>query len=386
MSMAQNTCTSTMNGNATSPSTWSCVPAGFVPLPGDDVIVNHDVVLDNDWAYSSGSLLINTGASLTGDIPGRVVWVDGGTFTNHGTFNVARVGTNSGVIINNGTMDVTSYYNASVNATNNGIIVNADSVWNNGVLYSSGSASITTNNFWNSNSMANDGVMVVNNFLNTGEMTSTNDVTAGFFASSGDYTNTGIMYVSGHMANWEIFDNGGTGYIHVDGDFWNGDSVSNIAHFTNDGFLRVMNDWYNTDTIIGVGVMCVGNVSINGDYLGGTQDFCDQTGGGVDINTGTIAGTVSFCTGNCFLSIDEQLELVDMVVAPNPANDQFTITAKKHMTDVVILDAMGREVSLEVDLTGNGAVINRSGVESGVYFIRVGFSDGTVATGSVVFN
>lgn len=40
--------------------------------------------------------------------------------------------------------------------------------------------------------------------------------------------------------------------------------------------------------------------------MNGTLDFCDNMGGVMDLNTGTIAGTIAFCSSGCFVGAAEQ--------------------------------------------------------------------------------
>lgn len=381
---AQNTCTSVANGNATSPATWSCVPAGFIPLPGDDVIINHDVILDNDWAYSSGSVLINSSGTLTGDSPARGVWIDGGTFTNDGLFEVANLGTNSGVIVNNGTMDIDlRYYNAAPNMTNNGSIINADSLWNNGTLTSPGS--IDCEQLWNSGTMYAYATTDAINILNTGAMENTANMNCNYFGSSGVFTNSGNIEVANDMANWEMFTNTSAGYINVGGDFWNADSATNLAYFTHDGFIRVSNDWYNSDTIIGSGTICVANSSYNGDYLGGTIDFCDQTGGSVDFNTGTIAAGVTFCTTTCNVGINDLDNKLELILSPNPATNATYLITELPVQSIEVADASGRLVRAEIRNEQERIAIYKGSLEPGIYYISIRFTTGQLGVSRVVF-
>ncbi len=88
--------------------TWDCF---CIPLPGASVTVAHDVVLNTDWATSSGSITINNGASLLQDIAGRDIQVSGGFITNNGTFDLRYLYLTSGTVTNNGDLTVASLAN-----------------------------------------------------------------------------------------------------------------------------------------------------------------------------------------------------------------------------------------------------------------------------------
>jgi hypothetical protein len=59
---SQQTITSTQNGNASNPLTWDCL---CFPTADDDVIINHDVIMDVNWLVNAGgSITVNSGASF----------------------------------------------------------------------------------------------------------------------------------------------------------------------------------------------------------------------------------------------------------------------------------------------------------------------------------
>ena len=102
------TYTSAGNGNWTNPMTWT--PLG-VPLPGANVTINHDVILDTDFLYTSGSITIGNSGSLTENVVDRNFAIDGGTFTNGGVFTISNFAILSGSATNSGTISPTRFQN-----------------------------------------------------------------------------------------------------------------------------------------------------------------------------------------------------------------------------------------------------------------------------------
>ena len=114
ISLNATTYTSTQNGNWMSFTTWS--PMG-VPLPGDDVIINHNVSLDTSFAYTTGSITVNSGGSLIQNNPTRDIWLNGtnAAFTNHGTTTVRYFLLSSGAFTNTGFLTFNAAANWTVN-------------------------------------------------------------------------------------------------------------------------------------------------------------------------------------------------------------------------------------------------------------------------------
>lgn len=105
----------------------------------------------------------------------------------------------------------------------------------------------------------------------------------------------------------------------------NSDSSANPTVFKNNGTVNVVNDWMNTDTIKGTGKFCIGHNSSNKGVMIGTFDFCDQTGGDVDLNLGTIVPTITSCVNSCSVDIVESNNDLLINISPNPSNGIFNI-------------------------------------------------------------
>ncbi len=326
------TVTSVANGNWTSPATWGGVP----PVPGNTVIINHTVTLDMDWGYSSGSITINASGALNGNSPMRGMAIAGGTLTVNGTFNVARTALYSGTATNGGTFISDSLYLSTSLTNNTGATINAAQF----LIYTGG-------NFTNNGSTASS------NFLNMASITSSGTISSNDFLNSKSFTNSS------------------TGVITVWHDFSNSDSLATPAVFTNNGSVIVNNDWANflitSATVNGSGKFCVAGNSFNSGTMSGTFDFCDQTGGNVDLNTGTIAGTITQCLFTCSAGIAEAHEK-EIGLFPNPATTILHIDAGELKDfSVNIFDAMGNLVGIYQ----NAREINLSAFSEGLHFVNV---------------
>lgn len=192
---AQAVRTSIAAGLATNPFTWDCT---CFPLPGDSIIINHAVILNNDFGYTSGAIIINASGSLTGDIPMRAFATYGtGRFENHGTFNVARV------VLFGGSAHNTNNFNADSLLTN---------VVNEGGFTNTGNMQISTSflNTGDLNVSASGLLVVQDNFLHgdTSVAASVHFVCDGTMRVNQDWGNadsisgSGQICIYGTSANW----------------------------------------------------------------------------------------------------------------------------------------------------------------------------------------
>src|SRR5690606_10691366 len=149
---AQNTRTTTADGLASNPFIWDCF---CIPLPGDSIIINHNVTLNYDYAVTN-ALVINPGGKLVGDNPGRGFLLTG-YFENKGYYNVSRTAFSSGRAINSGTFVSDSLYTGlAVNGfTNSGYMEINTSFWNTGIFYNTVPTSqlVVRDNFYNGDSL-----------------------------------------------------------------------------------------------------------------------------------------------------------------------------------------------------------------------------------------
>ncbi len=235
---SQNTRTSVADGLGTNPLVWDCI---CLPLPNDSIIINHDIILNVDFGFTDGAVVINPGGSLIGDNVNRNFAFSGNAnFINNGVFDVARVGFFGGKAYNGGTFGADSFYTAITTApgwVSNGDMTIDYSYWNTGTFVLGPSAEL----------------IVGDNFYN------------------GDSLISGVNAV--------LVNNGG---IRVNGDFANSDTMRGA------GQVCIYGNSANLGVITGTLDMC--------DNTGGNA---------VDYNLGTISGTVTVCTSTCNIGINE---------------------------------------------------------------------------------
>lgn len=372
--------TSIANGNATSPFTWDCT---CIPLPGDNVIINTNVTLDNDWGYTTGSLTVNAGKSLTGNINTRVLAVGGGAFTNNGTTTIALVYHNGGTFINNGTLNVTESFanGGTVTTINNHTMTITDSLYvvatltNNHTITSFGTAntgtinnigSFTTGDLWNSGTVNNTGLP---------GMHMMNDV-----YSSGTINNSTHIEVMNDFFNSENVTN--NDYIVVGNDLYTGDSVQLTANFTNNGLVSVGAGMYSNQTITGNGDFCVAVYTANSGTITGTLDICDLTGGAFDLNVGTVAGTVTFCSSSCAVGVEEEVKQ-EVKVYPNPFENRLIVNVEGYENAKFSLQNILGQKLISQNITGKSE-ISVMDLEGGVYFYTVMIENKIISSGKLL--
>lgn len=325
--------TSISNGNWSNPSTWGGIP----PTPGSNVIINHTVTLDMDYGYSTGSITINNSGVLVGNSSMRALALYGGTLTITGDLNIPRVALFSGTITNGGMIQSDSLFvQASLNNSSGTIQATQFMISTGGVF-------------------TNTGIVFSSNFLNVQTVSNSGHINSNDFMNSKQFTNEA------------------SGVINVNSNFLNSDSLANPAVFQNDGSINVVNDWMNTDTIKGSGKFCIGHNSTNKGVMIGTFDFCDQTGGDVDLNLGTIAPSVTTCVNTCSVSINEKRNDVLINISPNPSNGIFNIDFFDNSYEnisIFVFNSMG-DLILRDNIGGQKSTIDLSKYSKGVYFVKI---------------
>lgn len=373
--------TSVGNGNATNPLIWDCL---CLPLPGDNVIINSNVTLDLDWGYNSGSMTINAGKSLTGNNANRILAVGGGSFTNNGTVSIAFVYHNGGTFVNNATLNVTESFanGGTVTTVNNHTMTVTDSLYivstltNNHTLSAFGTAvsgtfnnngGFTTGDLWNSGTVNNIGLPGLHMM---------NDV-----YSSGTINNSTHIEVMNDFWNSENVVN--SDYIVVGNDLYTGDSVQLTATFTNNGLVSVAAGFYSNQTVNGSGDFCVAGTTANSGTISGTLDICDLTGGGFDLNVGTIAGTVTHCASSCAVGVQEEKEKQEVKVYPNPFENRLVVNVEGYENAKFSLQNLLGQKLYSQNITGK-TEISVTDFESGVYFYTVTVENKVVSSGKLL--
>lgn len=92
-----------------------------------------------------------------------------------------------------------------------------------------------------------------------------------------------------------------------------------------------------------------------------------------DFEISTPGGSV-----NCeaLVRVDEHGAASDMLLFPNPGNDQFTLSLDPSPHSIELLDALGRVVASHASLAGNTTITTEL-LPSGPYLLRIESTDGT---------
>jgi hypothetical protein len=378
------------DGNASNPFTWDCT---CIPLPTMDITIAHDVVLDNDWAQNGGSLTINSGASLIGNTADRGLAVTAGTFTNNGTTSIPLVATTGGTIVNNSnfTIDVALYN--STDFTNNGSLLSLDSLWNDltGDFDNTSGSVMQAGQFYNTAAFVNSGQVTSDSIGNT--LTFTNNGTINTFVlgtTGGPFTNNAIINVTNNFGNAGNADNAAGSLLEIGNDFINGDTILGGADFNNDGVVGVAMDYYNYQNITGSGIFCVQGYSLNTGSMTGTFDFCDNTNGPIDLNIGTIGGSITYCSSPCAVGVEEANVVENITVYPNPFTDHAIIEVEmtnynqRKNIQLNVYDLSGRVVYSKTGLTNNRFIVPGNELSSGMYSFELLLENTQLGRGKLI--
>lgn len=344
---AQQTITSIQNGAASNPLTWDCF---CFPTTDDNIVVNHAVSMDLDWAITaSGSITVNAGGSLLqSGLHGLLVDGIGSEYINLGNSAFNQIAFINGASAqNDGHFSITEglYVGPGSTFDNAGFLDGLDSLMTEGTFSSTGT--IYTGNLLNTGTMNSSGPIGADSVGNTG----TYSFTAGYlycnaFGNSGTYTmsGTGFIETTQSWYNSGDFNVGNNNEIISHADFFNGDTIDGTANLQNNGSIEVWNDFYNSHSLTGSGNYCIANETYNIGTMNGTFDFCDNTGGSIDFNTGSIAGGITFCQPGCSVGLTE-FGTVNVQVYPNPSEGVFTVNGVADNTEVVVYSLAGQRVS-----------------------------------------
>lgn len=373
--------TSVANGNASSPFTWDCT---CIPIPGDDIIINTNVTLDVDWGYTSGSLTINSGKTFIGNSSSRILAVGGGSFTNNGTVDIAYIYHSGGAFTNNGNLTVSQSFanNTGVTTTNNNQFIVSDTLYINATLHNDHTVSAYATA--NAGTFHNNGGFTTGDLLNTGTI-----MNSGFpgmvinndLYSSGTITNGTYIHVLRDLWNSETFTN--NDYIVIDRTLYTGDSVQFTATFTNNGLISIAQDMYSNQTVTGTGDFCIAGTTANSGSITGTLDICDLSGGSIDLNVGTVAGTVTFCSSSCAVGVDEKEEVASVSVYPNPFTNKLKLKVEGFDNAQFVLQNLLGQKLIDKTIHSN-TEISVIDLENGLYFYSFIVNEKVVSSGKLL--
>ena len=367
---SQQTITSAHNGNASNPLTWDCF---CFPSTDDHIIINHQVAMDVDWLVNGGgSITVNSSGSLIQNGT-HVLGIDGGgsELTVSGVFTMQNVSVTNGADIHtnaSGTINVIQamYVGNTCAYNNQGTTAQVDSLLTEGTFTNTGT--LIVGNLLNTGTFTNNGGILSDSLGNTGTFNISDNLayvysnafgtsgTAGF--SQGLYHTAGNFYNTGDLTT-------GTGFtIEVLGDFLSGDTLGGTATFAHDGLLSVAGDIYFADDVSGSGDICVNGDSYNAATIVGTLDFCDATGGDFDLNIGTIAGTVTYCSPGCSVGLTENFQ--SWSVYPNPATSEVKLLGIDGVEQMLVYGVTGDLIG---ELKVNYGSMDVTSLTPGTYFM-----------------
>lgn len=367
--LSQQTITSVQNGNASNPLTWSCT---CFPTTNDNIIINHAIVMDVDWAVTaSGSITVNSGGSLLqSGLRSLLVEGAGSEYLNYGNsaFNdIAYTNGASGTNTGNFSITRALYFAPGTTYTNSGSLTGMDSLMTEGTFSTTGTC--FAGNILNTGTFTNGGHLAGDSVGNTGSFTSN----GGFmyfnaFGNTGTFvmSGSGFMDVTQNWFNAGDFTLGAGLQIYAHSNFYNGDTLAGSASLHNNGIIEVGNDFYNGYNMDGSGSFCVANYSYNAGPITGTLDFCDNTGMDFDLNFGTIAGTVTFCQSGCFVGI-EDVESIQISIYPNPSEGVFNLSNSESFSKISVHSLAGQIIEESI-LVGNS--FDLSHLNSGIYLLK----------------
>lgn len=310
--MFTQTKTTVADGNFFALTTWDCF---CLPVNGDTLVINHKVTMNTGIAYTSGKITISGPGELTDGGVDKDILINGGEFHNYGSLDCDGFLLESGYVYNSGSF-------------------NLDSLWVR-------------------DTMDNHGAIDTYDFLNdqNGKFISIEDIAVG-----NNFANQGVFSLSG--ANMTVVNN-----------FSNCNISSSDATFTiTNGVLCVENDFLNcgTDTLRGTnGEIFIAGASTNGGEVEGSLEI-NTSSGSFSINTGTVEGTVTFGTGNCYLGSDIEEPAISINVYPNPSNGIIYLSESNH--EYSLIDISGKTLEYGF-ISGNS--LDFSSYSTGVYFLEL---------------
>lgn len=351
------------NGNWTNPSIWSC---NCVPSTGSNITISHQITLNTNYTYSSGSLTINSSGLLNDGHLGKTLSLTGGTLNNNGTIDILKLITQTGFFYNYGTIKANIYLN-SINFYNSGNFIQIDSITNN--------ALITNNGFFTSiNKISNNGIFNNNKqafFLrltNNGTFNNNNYLEIEVLNNKGSFTNRDSTTSTSNIYNQGIINNEAGGNIEVEKKLLNKSSLNTKANIINNGSIQTIENLTNYDTLSGtIGYYDIQDTTINYGTMTGNFSLCDHTPPAtspyIDSNSGIVDNNINWCilTGN---TNTENKNIIS--IYPNPASSQLFINYKdnKKIT-IYIYDGLGNVIGTHQ----NQSIINTSNYANGMYMI-----------------
>ncbi len=369
--------TSTASGNWSSPTIWS--PVG-IPQPGDNVTINHDVVMDDTytymgyWTVDAGSITIGAGGSFVqGTNVIGILIQNGGTITNNGTFTFDQLGLYGGTFTNHNTANFDQLIYNLATIDNYGTIQLVDSFYTSGTFTNYVNGVITCDSIMNDGTFTNHGTVTATDFLNDSNYTNTGTFNFTRFYNAYYFDNTNQMTGSVDATNAGYWHNFTGATIDLANNFTNGDSsTALVAVFVNDGTFNIGDSWTNQDTTRGssTGAFYIQNGTYNQGVMTGDFLFCDQSPTTaippiIDYNIGTIGPNITYCSVN----IESNNSDNRFSIYPNPAK-AYVMVDGKDITKAELFDISGRLV-ITMSPNSDNFKINLKDQNQGIYFLKL---------------
>ncbi|MEI6124392.1 MAG: T9SS type A sorting domain-containing protein [Bacteroidota bacterium] len=384
--------TSVANGNWYNPTTWSCT---CLPSPTDSIIVNHTVVLDNNFALNGGSITVGTNGVLKENTPGRYLVMNAGYIENKGKIKISRVGFFGGEFNNLDSCLFYSVFYSGAYVTNQGSISGIDSLFIDAYFFNDASGIVTASettvndtlynigqlNFidmWNTGVFYNYNITRVYNLLSTNIGENDEELTYYNFSNTGEFENYGFMQGYIDASNFGYLLNDETATFVVENNFMNADTAAHLALLENEGEVYVGGNFYNLDTITGInGRICVKMASTNAGAMNGSFDFCDLSGSGhpdLMVGAATISPDITFCTYPCVEGTTSPVDPGNALsVYPNPTTNQlfFEFSDNVSNTQIVVTDVLGNVVFNQSGIQGKLITFTKGNLPAGFYFYLI---------------
>jgi hypothetical protein len=396
------TATSVANGNWYMPTTWDCM---CIPTAAYTVNVNHNVVLDNDFALNGGTINIGSNGVLRENITGRYLVMNTGSITNNGKMKISRVGFYGGSFMNNDSCLFYSVFFSGAEAQNFGTITYVDSLfiqadfnnnaggvveaWRvtvNDTLENNGQLHVS--DLLNLSAFTNNGDAEIINFYSSNYSRNTSQLKFTDFTNEGSFDNFGSIQGNSNFHNIGRFNNDAVANFETGNDFSNVDTIHHLAYFNNDGHVVVQGNFYNGDTIAGnnSGSFCISEASTNDGVMIGTFNFYDLSNGGPPaLNNGTTSPSVTYYAYPCVPSVGNIDNPPQLSVYPNPTADilNFEFSVIPSNAVITITDLLGN-IIFSQSVSGQQKVIFTKGeTPAGMYIYRV-ISDGQTVVGKIL--
>jgi len=396
------TATSVANGNWYMPTTWDCM---CIPTAAYTVNVNHDVVLDNDFALSGGTINIGSNGVLRENVTGRYLVMNTGSITNNGKIKISRVGFYGGNFVNNDSCLFYSVFFSGAEAQNFGTITEADSLFIQADFSNGDSAvvealrvtvndtlenngQLTVSELMNLSVFNNNGVADLINFYSANYSMNANELNYTDFTNEGVFYNYGYIYGTSNFHNIGHYYNDYVAFFETGNDLSNVDSTNHLAYFLNNGRVFVYGNFFNGDTVAGdVGAFfCITQASTNTGVMLGSFNFYDQANGGPpSLNTGTISPTITYFASPCTPGIGTIDNSHKLTVYPNPAADMVNFEFSEIPSNAVITitDVLGNIIFTQAVSGQQKITFSKGNSPAGLYIYRV-ICDGQTVTGKIL--